>query len=86
MGHKGSRDAFLYAFDLLELDGQDLVLRAMGRRRATLRSLLRRTRQGIRFSEHLICPDGTIAFHHACRMGFKGVVAKREIGLPFWTG
>lgn len=50
-------------------------------RRATLRSLLRRTRQGIRFSEHLICPDGTIAFHHACRMGLKGVVAKREIGL-----
>jgi ATP-dependent DNA ligase len=35
----GSRDAFLYAFDLLEIDGEDL----RQSRRAMLRSLLKRT-------------------------------------------
>jgi bifunctional non-homologous end joining protein LigD len=42
VGRKGSRDAFLYAFDLLELDGQDMRREPWETRRATLASLLRR--------------------------------------------
>ena len=57
----GSRDAFLYAFDLLEIDGEDL----RQSRRAMLRSLLKRTGTGIRLSDHLD-GNGTLAFQHAC--------------------
>ena len=42
VGRMGSRDAFLYAFDLLELDGNDLRRDAWEVRRATLTSLLRK--------------------------------------------
>ena len=42
VGRKGSRDAFLYAFDVLEIDGEDLWPYDWQVRRATLRSLLRR--------------------------------------------
>jgi bifunctional non-homologous end joining protein LigD len=46
VGRKGSRDAFLYAFDLLELDGQDLRHWPWETRRARLKrfSLIRRRR------------------------------------------
>ena len=40
MGRKGSRQAFVYAFDLLELDGQDLRREPWETRRTTLASLL----------------------------------------------
>ena len=77
MGRKGSRQAFLYAFDLLELDGQDLRHEPWETRRATLASLLRKVADGLRLSEHLIA-DGEAVFHHACRMGLEGIVAKRR--------
>jgi ATP-dependent DNA ligase len=56
LGRKGSRDAFLYAFDLL--DGQDLRREPGETLRATLASLLRRAGGGIRLSEHLDSTDG----------------------------
>jgi len=47
VGRKGARNAFLYAFDLLKLDGIDLRHEAWETRRATLASLLRKTVHGI---------------------------------------
>ena len=47
-------------------------------RRAGRTSLLRRTQDGIRLCEHLIAADGEAVFHHACRMGLEGIVAKRR--------
>ena len=44
VGRMGSRDAFLYAFDLLEINGTDLRRDAWHVRRATLASLLRKRR------------------------------------------
>jgi bifunctional non-homologous end joining protein LigD len=44
---------FLYAFDLLELDGQDLRPEPLETRKATLASLLRRSPSGLRLNEHL---------------------------------
>jgi bifunctional non-homologous end joining protein LigD len=80
----GSRDAFLYAFDLLEIGGEDLRRYEWHVRRATLRSLIKRARPGIRLSEHLDS-DGGLAFRHACFMGLEGIVAKRR-DRPYRSG
>ena len=44
---------FMYAFDLLELDGQDLRREPLETRKAALASLLRGCRPGVRLNEHL---------------------------------
>src|SRR4029453_724386 len=44
--------AFLYAFDLLALDGQDLRREPLETRKATLASLLRKSPAGISLWEH----------------------------------
>jgi bifunctional non-homologous end joining protein LigD len=67
---------FLYAFDLLELDGQDLRREPLETRKATLASLLRGSLPGVRLNEHLAQP-GDIVFRHACKMGLEGIVLKR---------
>jgi bifunctional non-homologous end joining protein LigD len=45
--------AFLYAFDLLYLDGTDLRREPIEVRKATLASILRKARHGVRLNEHL---------------------------------
>jgi bifunctional non-homologous end joining protein LigD len=84
VGRLGSRDAFLYAFDLLELDGENMRLYEWHVRRTTLRSLIKRAGAGIRLSEHLD-GDGVAAFQHACHMGLEGIVAKRR-DRPYRSG
>jgi ATP dependent DNA ligase domain len=49
--------AFLYAFDLLELNGADLRREPIEARKATLASILRKTRPGVRLNEHMEHPD-----------------------------
>ena len=44
--------AFLYAFDLLELNGADLRKEPIEVRKATLASILRKARHGVRLNEH----------------------------------
>jgi len=73
----GSRAPFLYAFDLLALNGEDLRSRAWEIRRATLTSVLRKADPGICLSEHLD-GDGDTIFRHACALGAEGIVAKRR--------
>jgi bifunctional non-homologous end joining protein LigD len=85
MGRKGSRQAFLYAFDLLELDGQDLRREPWETRRAILITLLHKCGDGIRLSEHIEARDGTTIFGHACAMGLEGIVAKRR-DRPYKSG
>jgi bifunctional non-homologous end joining protein LigD len=72
VGRLGSRDAFLYAFDLLELDGENMRPYEWHVRRATLRSLIKHAGPGIRLSDHLE-GDGVAAFRHACRMGLEAL-------------
>jgi bifunctional non-homologous end joining protein LigD len=84
VGRMGARDAFLYAFDLLEINGTDLRRDAWHVRRATLASLLRKARTGIRLSEH-IDGDGDTVFAHACELGLEGIVAKRR-DRPYRSG
>jgi bifunctional non-homologous end joining protein LigD len=76
---------FLYAFDLIELDGDDLRRDPLAVRKATLASLLRRAAPGLRFNEHLDEEDGPLVFAHACKMGLEGIVSKRK-DSPYRSG
>jgi bifunctional non-homologous end joining protein LigD len=67
--------AFLYVFDLLELNGTDLRREPIEVRKATLASILRQSRHGVRLNEHLEHPDGLTVFQHACKMGLEGIVS-----------
>jgi bifunctional non-homologous end joining protein LigD len=75
----------LYVFDLLELDGQDLRREPRETRKATLASLLRGCRPGVRLCEHLDHDDGATVFKHACALGCEGIVSKR-LGSPYRSG
>ena len=46
-------------------------------RKATLASIVAKSRPGIRFNEHLE-GDGPTVFAHACKMGLEGIVSKRK--------
>ncbi|ACR15036.1 putative DNA ligase [Burkholderia phage BcepIL02] len=70
-------EAFLYAFDLLELDGEDLRRVELEERKGRLERLLAGAPHGIRFNEHLI-GDGPTIFRHACMIGAEGIVSKRR--------
>jgi bifunctional non-homologous end joining protein LigD len=80
--HDGS--VFLYAFDLIELDSDDLRREPLDTRKATLASLLRRAAPGLRLNEHIEA-DGPTVFAHACKMGLEGIVSKRK-GSPYRSG
>jgi bifunctional non-homologous end joining protein LigD len=75
---RAGRHVFLCAFDLLELDGQDLRRELVETRKATLASVLRGCRSGLQFNQHLAYP-GDVVFAHACKMGLEGIVSKRPI-------
>jgi bifunctional non-homologous end joining protein LigD len=68
---------FLYAFDLIELSGNDLRREPLEVRKATLKSVLVKAGPGLRFNEHLE-GDGPTVFAHACKMGLEGIVSKRK--------
>ena len=72
---------FLYAFDLIELNGDDLRRDPLEVRKATLASILKKAAPGLRFNEHLEHDDGETVFRHACKMGLEGIVSKRKDSL-----
>jgi bifunctional non-homologous end joining protein LigD len=74
----------LCAFDLLELDGEDLRREPIEVRKATLKGLLRRARPGVAYNRHFEV-DGTIVFEQACALGCEGIVSKR-LGSPYRPG
>jgi bifunctional non-homologous end joining protein LigD len=78
------RHVQLFAFDLLELDGQDLRSEPFETRKATLASLLRGSLPGLHLNEHLVHP-GDVVFRHACKMGLEGIVSKR-LGSRYRSG
>jgi bifunctional non-homologous end joining protein LigD len=78
-------DVFLYAFDLIELNGEDLRREPLEKRKATLARLLARAGIGLRLNEHLEHANGVHVFERACRMGLEGIVSKRK-GSPYRSG
>jgi bifunctional non-homologous end joining protein LigD len=85
LGRPAEREVFLYAFDLLELDGHDLRREPWSERRAKLARLLRGAGHGVELSDHMEGNDGEAAFRHACAMGLEGIVAKRR-DKPYRSG
>src|SRR5215472_329604 len=75
---------FLYAFDLIELNGDDLRHDPLAVRKATLASIVAKAQPGIRFNEH-IEGDGPTVFAHACKLGLEGIVSKR-LGSRYRSG
>jgi len=72
------------AFDLIELNGDDLRREPLDTRKATLASVLRRAASGLRLNEHIEA-DGSTVFAHACKMGLEGIVSKRK-DSPYRSG
>jgi bifunctional non-homologous end joining protein LigD len=75
---------FLCAFDLLELNGQDLRREPLEIRKRQLATLLRAARVGLQVNEHIDHP-GDVVFRRACKMGLEGIVSKR-LGSPYRSG
>jgi bifunctional non-homologous end joining protein LigD len=75
---------FLYAFDLLELDGDDLRHEPIERRKALLIRLLAKASAGLQVNDHIVEP-GDVVFRHACQLGFEGIVSNR-LGSPYRSG
>jgi ATP-dependent DNA ligase len=76
--------AVLCAFDLIELDGEDLRQKPIEERKHTLANVLFRECDGIAFNRHYDC-DGAIIFKHACALGCEGIVSKR-VGSSYRSG
>jgi bifunctional non-homologous end joining protein LigD len=72
------RSVFLYAFDLLELNGADLRREPIEGRKEALSKLLRLPLAGIRYCDHLDIDDGELVYAHACALGCEGIVSKRK--------
>jgi bifunctional non-homologous end joining protein LigD len=72
-----NESTFLFAFDLIEQNGDDLRRDPLEVRKAALVSVLAKASPGIRFNEH-IEGDGPTVFAHACKMGLEGIVSKRK--------
>ena len=60
----------LYAFDLLELDGEDIRPQPLHARKARLAELLAKAPAGIQYNEH-VEGDGATVFEHACKLGLR---------------
>jgi bifunctional non-homologous end joining protein LigD len=75
--HRANERIFLYAFDLIELNGDDLRRDPLEVRKTTLASIVAKASSGIRFNEHME-GDGPTVFAHACKMGLEGIVSKRK--------
>ena len=70
----------LYAFDMLELDGEDCRRERLDDRKSRLRKLLGKRSDGILYNDHMES-DGQLVFEHACQFGCEGIVAKRADSL-----
>jgi bifunctional non-homologous end joining protein LigD len=70
-------DAILQAFDLLELDGEDLQPLLLGQRKPRLARLLARAQAGIALNDHTD-ENGAVVFRQAC-------VSKR-LAAPYRSG
>ena len=76
--HRANDCIFLHAFDLIELNGDDLRRDPLEVRKATLASIVAKARPGIRFNEHLE-GDGPTVFAHAAKWGSKASCRSERI-------
>jgi ATP-dependent DNA ligase len=77
-------EVVLIAFDLIELDGEDMRRTPIEQRKRTLAKLVRRPHAGIVLNE-VFEGDGDVLFAHACKLGCEGIVSKR-LGSHYRSG
>jgi ATP-dependent DNA ligase len=70
-------EAMLVAFDLIELDGDDLRERPLLARKRRLARLIGKTKtwRAIQYGDH-VTGDGPTVFDHVCQLGLEGIVSK----------
>jgi bifunctional non-homologous end joining protein LigD len=74
-----------YVFDLLSLDGKDLVGLPLIKRKDTLKALIAKSKQSVfHYSEHFAV-DGAEMYKQACAKGLEGIVSKRA-DAPYVAG
>jgi bifunctional non-homologous end joining protein LigD len=77
-------DAVLLAFDLIELEGEDLRRMPIEQRKRKMAKLVRGPYPGIVLNE-IFAGDGDVLFAHACKLGCEGIVSKR-LGSLYRSG
>jgi bifunctional non-homologous end joining protein LigD len=75
-GHATNARAIHCAFDLLEVNGEDIRRQPIEDRKRRLAGLLRLPHEGIALNEHF-GGDGAVIYKHACALGCEGIVSKR---------
>jgi bifunctional non-homologous end joining protein LigD len=75
---------FMWAFDQLELDGQDLRRETLEARKGALARLLKKAKVGLQFNKHITVSED-IVLRHACKLGLEGIVSKR-LGSRYISG
>ena len=83
MGRR-AHEVTLAAFDLIELEADDLRKEPLFNRKQRLARVLRRGPEAIIYNEHFTL-DGSTVFEHACRLGLEGIVSKR-LDAPYRSG
>lgn len=73
---RAAQEARLIAFDLLQIEDEDLRSLPLGERKSRLEQLLEQQRAGVLLSQ-AIGGDGTLVFRHAEKLGLEGIVSKR---------
>jgi bifunctional non-homologous end joining protein LigD len=77
-------DAFLWAFDLLELNGDDIRPLPFVKRKVKLALLLALSPAGIVLNDHIEA-EGSIVFAEAYKIRLEGIVSKK-IDAPYRSG
>jgi bifunctional non-homologous end joining protein LigD len=80
----GRRELVYFAFDLLHLDGEDLLDRPLLERKAALARIVGEGVGVIRYAPHF-AGNGRDVHREACRLGLEGIVSKRA-DLPYRAG
>jgi DNA ligase D-like protein (predicted ligase) len=81
---QGGEGLIYFAFDLLELDGEDIARLPLLERKKQLAVLLRKPPAGIAYSDHE-GGDGEVFRRAACEHGLEGIVSKR-LDRPYLPG
>jgi DNA ligase D-like protein (predicted ligase) len=80
----GGNSLVYFAFDVLELDGEDIARLPLLERKKRLAALLEKPPTGIAYSEHE-GGDGETFRRAACKHGLEGIVSKR-LDRPYLPG
>jgi DNA ligase D-like protein (predicted ligase) len=81
---RGGDGLMFFAFDLLELNGEDIGRLALRERKKRLNVLLKNAPEGITYSDHE-GGDGEVFRQAACKHALEGIVSKR-LDRPYLPG